>query len=148
MYLPSNKLAKWRNANKPKRCPILDVRTSDWVVDHDHRTGMVRGVISRAANSFIGKVENFLSRRLGISQHMHPEILRAAADYLERKNTDILHPVGLRQLTKRFRNNLTSQDQQDVLKDLGASQDELELCTNAKKRSELFRRLTKKKYES
>jgi len=147
MYLPSNKLAKWRNANKPKRCPVLDVRTSDWVVDHDHKTGMVRGVISRVGNSLIGKIENFLKSRGGQKEEDFPKILRNIADYLEREQLDVLHPVGLTQLTKRFRNNLTSQEQKSVLEDLGGEPTEIELCSNAKKRSELFRRLTKNKYE-
>lgn len=148
MYLPSNALAKWRNENKPKRCPILDVRTNDWVVDHDHKTGMVRGVISRVGNSLIGKIENFLKSRGGQKEQDFPKILRNIADYLEREQLDVLHPVGLTQLTKRFQNNLTSLEQKSVLEDLGGRQEDIELCTNAKKRSELFRRLTKNRYES
>lgn len=147
MYLPSNKIAKWRNAHKPKRCPILGTRTNDWVVDHDHKTGLVRGVISRVGNSLIGKIENFLKSRGGQKEVNFPRILRNIADYLEREQLDVLHPVGLTQLTKRFRNNLTADEQKSVLLDIGGNPEEIELCTNAKKRSELFRRLTKNRYE-
>jgi len=147
-YLPQNKLAKWREANKPSRCPILGGRTKDWVVDHDHKTGMVRGVISRVGNSLIGKIENFLTSRCRQKPESFPKILRNIADYLERKNTDILHPVGLTQLTKRFHHSLTSQEQYDVLRDLGGDEEAIESCTNAKHRAALFRTLTKNKYES
>ncbi len=146
-YLPQNKLAKWREANKPSRCPILGGRTKDWVVDHDHKTGMVRGVISRVGNSLIGKIENFLTSRCRQRPENFPKILRNIADYLDQKNTDILHPVGLTQLTKRFANYLTSDEQYAVLLDLGGDQEEIDCCTNVKHRKALFRKLTKNKYE-
>ena len=147
-YLPQNKLAKWREANKPSRCPILNDRKSDWVVDHCHKTGMVRGVISRVGNSLIGKIENFLVSRGGQKPENFPRILRNIADYLERENMDVLHPVGLTQLTKRFKNNLTAGEQYAVLLDLGADEEVLETCTNSKHRESYFRTLTKQKYES
>ena len=145
-YLPQNKLSEWREANKPSRCPILNDRQSDWVVDHDHRTGMVRGVISRVGNSLIGKIENYLVSRGGQKQEDFPKILRNIANYLESKNTDILHPVGLTQLTKRFSNNLTSDDQYAVLRDLGGDNESIQACKNAQQRKKLFRKLTKQKY--
>jgi len=147
-YLPSNKLAEWRNANKPKHCPILNDRQSDWVVDHDHKTGMVRGVISRVGNSLIGKIENFLKSRAGADPKDFPKILRNIADYLEQPNTDVLHPVGLTQLTKRFLNNLTADEQFAVLRDLGGDEESLDACKNAKHRAAYYRQLTKHQHES
>lgn len=147
MYLPASKLAKWREENKPKHCPILEDRKTDWVVDHDHRTGMVRGVISRVGNSLIGKIENFLKSRAGADEKDFPKILRNIADYLERKDTDVLHPVGLTQLTKRYINNFNAQEQRNILLDLGAGDDEIALCSNAKHRAALFRNLTKLKHK-
>ena len=146
-YLPQNKLAKWREANKPSRCPILGGRTKDWVVDHDHKTGMVRGVISRVGNSLIGKIENFLTSRCRQKPESFPKILRNIADYLELKQTEVLHPVGLTQLTKRFGQTLTADEQYAVLRDIGGNEQDIESCTNAKHRAALFRKLTKNKYE-
>jgi hypothetical protein len=146
-YIPSSKLAKWREANKPGRCPILNDRKSDWVVDHDHRTGMVRGVISRMGNSLLGKIENFLYRRCGQSPENFSSILRNIADYLDQESTDVLHPVGLTQLTKRFAYNLTAEEQCQVLRDLGADQRTLDSLTNSKQRESCFRKLTKQKHE-
>jgi len=147
MYLPQNKLAEYREKHKPKKCPIIPSRTDDWVVDHDHDTGMVRGVISRVSNSLIGKIENFLARRCSQSPKDFPAILRRVADYLDRDQEDVLHPVGLTQLTKRFQNRLTQSQQIAVLLDLGGDQESIKACSNAKKRAELFRKLTKSKYE-
>ena len=56
-YLSQNQIKEFREGNKPISCPILDIKTDDWVLDHDHQNGMVRGVISRQANSLLGKVE-------------------------------------------------------------------------------------------
>lgn len=146
-YLPQSKLANWREANKPAQCPILNDRQSDWVVDHDHKDGMVRGVVSRMGNSLIGKIENFLGKRCGQKPENFPKILRNIADYLEQQNTDVLHPVGLTQLTKRFQNYLTADEQYSVLRDLGGDDESLEACKNAKHRAALYRKLTKNKYE-
>ena len=111
MYLPQNKLKDWRVKHKPKSCPLLLRKTSDWVVDHCHKSGMVRG-----------------------------------ADYLEQEQLDVLHPVGLTQLSKRFK-SLTSEKQKATLVDLGAKRKQLMECSNASGRTKLFRELTKHKHE-
>ena len=80
-------------------CPILASQKDDWVVDHDHQTGMVRGVISRQANSLLGKVENFYIRMCKGDKEDLPGVLDAMATYLEQETLDVLHPVGLTQLT-------------------------------------------------
>jgi hypothetical protein len=77
-----------------------------------------------------------------------PLTLQSIASYLEQEQTDVLHPVGLTQLTKKFKNNLTSAQQFSTLEDIGASREQLDACTNQKQRAELFRKLTKQKYES
>ena len=145
MYLPQNKLKEWRVKNKPKSCPLLLRGTSDWVVDHCHQSGMVRGVVSRVGNSLLGKIENFAYRRCQVSQKNLPNVLRGIADYLEQKNLNVLHPVGLTQLSKRFK-GLTSEKQKATLVDLGAKRIQLMECSNASERTKLFRELTKHKY--
>ncbi len=146
MYLPQNKLKDWRVKNKPKSCPLLLRKTSDWVVDHCHQSGMVRGVVSRVGNSLLGKIENFAYRRCQVSQSHLPAVLRAIADYLEQEQLDVLHPVGLTQLSKRFK-SLTSEKQKATLVDLGAKRKQLMECSNASERTKLFRELTKHKHE-
>jgi len=146
MYLPQNKLKDWRVEHQPKSCPLILRKTSDWVVDHCHKSGMVRGVVSRVGNSLLGKIENFAYRRCQISQGHLPAVLRAIADYLEQEQLDVLHPVGLTQLSKRFK-SLTSEKQKATLVDLGAKRKQLMECSNASERTKLFRELTKHKHE-
>jgi len=146
-YLPQNKIKEFRDKHKPICCPILATKKCDWVLDHDHQTGMVRGVISRQANSLLGKVENFYIRMCKGDKEDLPGVLDAMAAYLEQETLDVLHPVGLTQLTKKFKNSLTAAEQVVELKDLGATKKELESCSNEKQRCELYRRLTKNYYE-
>ncbi len=146
MYLPQNKLKDWRVEHQPKSCPLLLRKTSDWVVDHCHKSGMVRGVVSRVGNSLLGKIENFAYRRCQVSQSHLPDVLRGIADYLEQEQLDVLHPVGLTQLSKRFK-SLTSEKQKATLVDLGAKRKQLMECSNASERTKLFRELTKHKHE-
>ena len=146
MYLPQNKLKDWRVEHQPKACPLLLRKTSDWVVDHCHKSGMVRGVVSRVGNSLLGKIENFAYRRCQVSQSHLPAVLRAIADYVEQEQLDVLHPVGLTQLSKRFK-SLTSEKQKATLVDLGAKRKQIMECSNASERTKLFRELTKHKHE-
>lgn len=145
MYLPQNKLKDWRVRHQPKACPLLLRKTSDWVVDHCHKSGMVRGVVSRVGNSLLGKIENFAYRRCQVSQSHLPAVLRAIADYVEQEQLDVLHPVGLTQLSKRFK-SLTSEKQKATLVDLGAKRKQIMECSNASERTKLFRELTKHKH--
>lgn len=145
MYLPQNKLKDWRVKHQPKSCPLLLRKTSDWVVDHCHKSGMVRGVVSRVGNSLLGKIENFAYRRCQVSQSHLPAVLRAIADYVEQEQLDVLHPVGLTQLSKRFK-SLTSEKQKATLVDLGAKRKQIMECSNASERTKLFRELTKHKH--
>ena len=145
MYLPQNKLKDWRVKHQPKTCPLILRKTSDWVVDHSHQSGMVRGVVSRVGNALLGKIENFAYRRCQISQGHLPAVLRGIADYLEQEQLDVLHPVGLTQLTKKFK-ALTSEKQKGILVDLGAKRKQLMECSNASERTKLFRELTKHKH--
>ena len=145
MYLPQNKLKDWRVKHQPKTCPLILRKTSDWVVDHCHQSGLVRGVVSRVGNALWGKIETFASRRCQISQSHLPAVLRGIADYLEQEQLDVLHPVGLTQLTKKFK-ALTSEKQKGILVNLGAKRKQLMECSNASERTKLFRELTKHKH--
>jgi hypothetical protein len=146
-YLPQNQIAGFRDKHKPKRCPILDKETDDWVLDHDHQTGLVRGVISRQANSLLGKVENFfLKRCAGIKEEL-PCVLRRMADYLDKPPMhkppmSYMHPVGLTQKCKRFF-RLTKDEQFLVLRAKGCSKAEIAECNNTTERTKLYRKVIK-----
>lgn len=109
-------------------------------VDHNHVSGMVRGVISMEGNTFLGRVENSF-RRFGTSSDLSlSKVLRNIADYLDQGDTDYLHPVGLKQLASRF-NRLVVDDQVFALKMLKAKKSEIKACTNSKQRTSLYRKL-------
>jgi len=109
-------------------------------VDHNHTTGMVRGVISMEANTFLGRVENSF-KRFGTSADISlSKILRNMADYLDQGDTNYLHPVGLRQLASRFK-RLSVDEQELTLKELKAKKSEINACTNSKQRTVLYRKL-------
>ena len=146
-YLSQNQIKEFRDGNKPISCPILDIKTDDWVLDHDHQNGMVRGVISRQANSLLGKVENFYLKMCKGQKEDLPNTLEAMAAYLEQETLDVLHPAGLTQLTNKFGNSNNAEAQVEILKDIGASTEEIAACKNVKQRKELFRNITKRNHQ-
>ncbi len=146
-YLPASHLRKWREENETGKCPILETSTFDTVVDHDHLSGEVRGVISRQANTLIGKIENIFTTMCRGNPETLPNVLENIANYLRRRPTKILHPVGLNQLTSRFKNNLLKEDQCYILSLLGASTSELDTYNNISKRVKAFKFLLKQYYE-
>jgi hypothetical protein len=141
-YLPQSLIKKFREDNKPERCPILGIKTGDWVLDHDHQTGLVRGVISRQANSLLGKIENFFLKRCGGQKEKLPRALRRIADYLDQPPMPYLHPVGLTQKCKRFL-RLTKDEQYLELRAKGCTKAEIAECNNATERTKLYRKVIK-----
>lgn len=147
-YIPQHKLAEWRKNNSDGKCPILIRKTSDLVVDHDHITGEIRGVISREANTMLGKIENIYRSICQGDPEQLPLVLLNIVEYLQKDASGILHPVGLRQLSSRFKRNLKMDEQEFTLKYLGAKKDELNCCKNVNDRTKLYRALVKESYES
>lgn len=142
-YIAQSKLAKWRKENTPDVCPILGCPMIDPVVDHCHRTGLIRGVISREANSLVGRVENYFYRYCESKCTCPPEqAVHNVAKYLEDYRTDILHPVGAKQLISRFKRKIKS-EQEEILKDLKAKKCEIKACTNTKDRAKIYGSLIK-----
>lgn len=72
-------------------------RTSDYVVDHCHESGEIRGVLHRSCNAAEGKVTN-AAGRWGAKSTKYSEVipfLRQLVDYLERsqaKGTGMMYP--------------------------------------------------------
>lgn len=69
-----------------------DLITDDAVLDHDHKTGLIRQVLHRGCNSMLGKIENNMPRsRMNITR------LRSFAlnllSYIETTHTELLHPT-------------------------------------------------------
>ncbi len=77
-------------------CPICQTFNEAPVLDHSHvkkvgGSGLVRGVICRNCNVFLGKMENNC-KRYGIQPADLPTVLRQVALYLERPHLLYRHP--------------------------------------------------------
>lgn len=77
-------------------CPICGRLLVKPVLDHHHTkriggSGRIRQVICATCNVFLGKIENNC-KRFCIQNDILPFVLRNIADYLERKQTEYLHP--------------------------------------------------------
>ena len=108
MKLKHSEIAPYRNTQlkaQTYRCALCgDVIHGDAVLDHDHRSGLVRQVLHRGCNALLGKIENnmlrnkvTLERLTGISQRL--------IGYITDKHTDLTHPTYK---TKEERNESTA----------------------------------------
>jgi hypothetical protein len=69
-----------------------DVIIDDAVLDHCHKTGLLRQVLHRGCNLMLGKIENNMPR-----SRINRDRLRTFAQnllqYIETMHTDIIHPT-------------------------------------------------------
>ena len=94
--LKSREIADYRAKQlslQHSKCALCgDLIIDDAVLDHDHRTGLIRRVLHRGCNSMLGKIENNMPR-----SKMDINRLRIFAQrligYIEHTHTDILHPT-------------------------------------------------------
>jgi hypothetical protein len=140
-YVPYDKLQDYRKKNTPDACPILGMSGDKFtpVVDHDHNSGRVRGVISLEVNALMGKIENFFRTRCVNTTVSLPDTLRKIATYLEASQGPY-HPIGLKQVTRRF-SRVNKKQQIDSLLSMGAATSQIEGCKSAAKRTAMYRKL-------
>tara|TARA_S200002703_G_scaffold128235_1_gene114983 strand:+ start:379 stop:819 length:441 start_codon:yes stop_codon:yes gene_type:complete len=138
-YVPQKELKKYREKNKPTFCPLLDHKTKDWVVDHCHTGGTIRGVVSSEGNALLGRIENAY-KRLSINARALglPQALRNMANYLDRPQSNELHPEGFRQLYKRF-SRLDKGTQLDILLKVGINRELIQTAKNSTERTKLYK---------
>ena len=77
-------------------CPICRRSIKDPCLDHSHTrrnrgSGLVRGVLCRACNVLVAKMENNCVR-YGVVHMRLPEVLRSMASYLEQQDLPMIHP--------------------------------------------------------
>ena len=112
------------------------------VLDHDHKTGKVRGVISNQANILLGRIENYLDHRVSSTLMAHIVIRNLYHYILRNQQNNPFHPEGLRQVCRRF-NTMKKDEQIRELLDLGISQETINECSNSRKRTNLYRKYLK-----
>lgn len=101
-----NAIASRRQGNK---CPLCERTFGARVIsclDHDHVTGLVRGVLCKNCNGIEGKIKNLAVRgRVGLTS---VEYLRNIANYMDHYSIDrtsLLHPLHLTTDEKRVKRN-------------------------------------------
>ncbi len=76
------------------RCALCDdvIEEGKAVLDHDHRSGIIRRVLHRGCNSMLGKIENNMARSeidllrlMKFAENVH--------DYITNNTTDWIHPT-------------------------------------------------------
>ncbi|WNV48158.1 DNA exonuclease VII [Caulobacter phage Quill_5.2] len=96
-------------AKQKGRCAIcnLPIKSSEIpVLDHNHETGAVRGVLHHSCNAVLGKIENSY-KRFGLGNHLMA-FLNGVAAYLQAHATNItgfLHPTHYTEDEKRLKAN-------------------------------------------
>ena len=109
------------------------------VLDHNHKTQYVRGVIDRHCNVALGKIENLWSRYVSWwYQGSMADFLRLCADYMDTADDHrYRHPGAVVKLKSEFA-KLTEKEKTVVLTSLG-----LEDGAREKERNSIFSKYTK-----
>jgi uncharacterized protein YaaW (UPF0174 family) len=98
-YITVKALSKLRRKLLKKQnglCAICQQVPKRPCVDHEHKkkikgSGRIRGVLCSNCNVYLAKAENN-SARYGIEIKLLPTRLRQMADYLEKEQTNFIHP--------------------------------------------------------
>ena len=76
------------------RCGLCDdiIEEGKAVLDHDHRSGIIRRVLHRGCNSMLGKIENNMARS-EIDLFRLMKIADKVANYISNTTTNWIHPT-------------------------------------------------------
>ena len=115
-------------------CTLLEMPPKQACLDHLHDDEqLVRGVLHRQVNSYIGKLENNFVRMLAWwYPNDLPTFLEQAADYLRKEPLPYRHPNWQKKIRTLF-NSCNASQQNQVLVKLGSTEG-----SNPAKRKELF----------
>lgn len=74
----------------------------DAVLDHCHKTGLIRQVLHRGCNSLLGKIENNLPRSQMTKSRLKTFAQRLVT-YMETQHTEVVHPTYLTQEERKMK---------------------------------------------
>ena len=119
----------------------LPIPEGQAVLDHNHKSQYVRGVLHRQSNAVLGKIENLWTRYLSYWYNgTLAQFLRQAANYLEKPDDDrFVHPAWIKRLSIDF-SKLSTEKQKQVLADM-----QIEAKSNATARRDAFTKGLKSK---
>ncbi len=88
----------------------LIINVTDAVLDHDHKTGLVRAVLHRNCNAFLGRIENNAPRHCitGLTDWLNGCALYLLTSDLIK--TDMIHPTHRTQEEKKERNKIKAKE--------------------------------------
>ena len=68
------------------------IEPTEAVLDHDHKTGLLRQVLHRGCNSMLGKIENNMPRSKMTIDRL--EVFTTnLIEYITKQHTEVLHPT-------------------------------------------------------
>lgn len=91
--LTATSLPKYRASKLAEQngaCALCGERVDpgEAVADHDHTTGVIRGVLHRGCNAMLGHIENNRARHMLRSLPRFSKFMAATVEYLYRKRPD------------------------------------------------------------
>lgn len=78
------------------------IEPTEAVLDHDHKTGLLRQVLHRGCNSMLGKIENNMPRSC-ITMRRLEVIAQNLIGYLTTQHTEVRHPTHLTQEERKMK---------------------------------------------
>ena len=118
-------------------CTLLEMPPKQACLDHAHDSQqLVRGVLHRQVNSYIGKLENNFTRMIAWwYKDDLPTLLEQVAKYLRKEPLPYRHPHWQKKLHTEF-NKLPASQQDQALVSLGSTKGK-----NLRERKELFSKI-------
>jgi len=118
--------------------PLVQSKIINSVVDHNHKTGLIRGVIDRETNQYIGKLEQNFIRFIHwkFPDVFLPDFLKRIADYLMQDyRSNPIHPVFVQKQIKKFSRLSLDNQKSILLKECGY----LQVGKDKKENTKLYR---------
>lgn len=90
-----------------RRCALTKkpLNLDDAVLDHCHRTGMVRGVLDRGVNTMLGKIENHMKLARLSNVADLSRMLAGVIPYMSQDHHDVMYPTHKTAEEKRVATN-------------------------------------------